>query len=98
MHKRMAVLAQTLEVVEGEGYAWVSDVVWREVRLVMHDLCRPQLAICIAALAHERRDDAVWRVKLHAHVGVAVVSPCGRMIKGDGPILCHDNLSFGCVG
>lgn len=89
MDERMAVLAQTLEVVEGEGHIGVVDVLRSEVNDVMDDLGGLQFAIRIAALAHQWRNKAEWRLDGPLHVCLAIVSPSWRMIEGDGPILRH---------
>ena len=89
MDERMAVLAQTLEVVEGEGHVGVIDVLRRKVDDMMNDLGWLQLAVRVTTLAHQWGNKAEWRFNGTLHVCLAIVSPSWRMIEGDGPILRH---------
>ena len=89
MHERMAVLAESLEVVERQRHVRIVNVLRSQVNDVVNHLCWHKLSVFIAAFAHHGRDDTEWRVNGPLHVGLAVVKPSWRMIEGDGPILCH---------
>lgn len=75
MHKRMAVLTETLEVVIREGHVRVVDVLRGQVNLVVNDLRRSQLATLKATLAHTSRYKAIGSVNDALHVSLAVLEP-----------------------
>ena len=90
----MAVLAETLEVVVVERYVGIADVLWRQVRLVVHDGGWDELTALEAPLAHSRRAWTQWGLYDALEVVFACLLPRRAMVKGFGPVLRHVTPRF----
>ena len=91
MDRRVAVLAEALEVVERERHMRVVDVLRRQVDLVVDHLRRTHDAVGVAAFAEAGRNHPPRGVDDAPHVCLAVAKPCGTRIELLGPILRHLN-------